>query len=158
LLKRLLELNKSVPPPNLYKTKSSFEIKSKHGQFSKLVRTTFTSKIEQESIKTPGPGRYDPKPSPSKKIGFSPTSKRNLGFYDEALYKGLNNPLSFNPKYALVHERAVSTQFKNYAKARMNSIIKEKEGTTPDLYETLTSFKRTQEPKRSFKFDNYKIP
>ena len=45
----------------------------------------------KESPKTPVPGQYNPSQILTKKGGLNSTTKRHLGFINEAICKGENN-------------------------------------------------------------------
>lgn len=119
-----------LPSPDKYETQEAWIKKQKDMQFSKLPRITFSEVAIKQSPRTPGPGAYNPEP-PKRKLGTTKmTSRRELGFINEAKYKGENNPLSFDAKFKLVSPRVKSPNFKKLAKPRETRIVKQKEGTS----------------------------
>lgn len=82
-----------LPSPDKYEVKDVWVKKSNNLRFSKLPRLSFTESIMKQSPRTPGPGQYNPSQIKTKKRGLTSTTKRYLGFIDEAMYKGENNPL-----------------------------------------------------------------
>ena len=78
----------------------------------------------KQSPRTPGPGAYNPKQIKKKIKDEQFTSKRELGFINEAKVKGENNPLCFNSKFSQVTPRIKSPTFKNYSKPRETKIVK----------------------------------
>lgn len=82
-----------LPSPDKYEVKDVWVKKSNNLRFSKVPRLSFTESIMKQSPRTPGPGQYNPNQIITKKRGLKSTTKRYLGFIDEAIYKGENNPL-----------------------------------------------------------------
>lgn len=102
-------------------------------QFSKLARITYSEIAIKQSPRTPGPGEYNPKPLKKKYKDPLQTNSRELGFIDEAVCKGEENPLSFDAKFNLVFPRSGSPSFKHYAKTRDTKIVKKEGGTSRKL-------------------------
>jgi hypothetical protein len=73
-----------------------------------------------------------------KKDNF--TSERELGFVNEAAYRGLQTPSSYSTNYKLVSPRIKSPDFSRMSKERNTKFVKNN-GLTSCSYNPLTSFK-----------------
>lgn len=82
-----------IPPPDSYQTQQSWIKKTKELEFSKLPRMTQTDQAIKLSPRTPGPGSYNAEKNKIKLGNIKMTLKRELGFINEAEYKGKESPL-----------------------------------------------------------------
>ena len=118
-----------LPSPDKYPVQDEWIRKNKRLQFSKLARITYSEIAIKQSPRTPGPGEYNPHPVKKKYKDPNLTSSRELGFINEAVWKGENNPLSFDSKFNLVFPKTWSPNFKHYSKTRDTKLVK-KDGVT----------------------------
>ncbi len=99
-------------------------------KFGKLPRLTIAEEILKKGASTPGPGSYRVDYKPKKRQGHHPQSDRQLGFINEALYRGKATPLCHDPKFKVVEQKPRFTLFK-LSKAERDVKIQKKAGLSP---------------------------
>ena len=147
-----------VPSPDKYEVWGNMNMSDlKKRVFSKLPRLTMAAEILKNGTLTPGPGSYRLNYVKRNKEDHKMTLERELGFINEAKYKGSENPLNFDSKFNLVEEKPRFTNFRLSTVERSTRIDK-KPGLSPFSYEPLVSFKKTQLWIRTAGFSKSKIP
>ena len=119
-----------LPAPDKYDTNQNKWLrKNREMIWSNTPRLTISEQAIKESPRTPGPGAYSPKPSTKPVRSETRTTKRELGFINEAKVRGENTPHATLAKLDMVKPRVRSIDFKKYAKPRETKIIKNKGAT-----------------------------
>jgi len=91
-----------VPSPDAYEVSGNLNMPDpKKRIFSKQARLTMAAEIIKKGATTPGPGSYRPFPVKKNKESHKMTMKRELGFINDARYKGQSTPQSYDKKYHL---------------------------------------------------------
>lgn len=133
-----------VPSPDKYEVTGNLNMANdKKRVFSKLPRLTIAAEIIKKGSLTPGPGTYRFDFKSKRKQTFKQTLERDLGFINEAKYKGNQTPLCHDSKFGQVETRPYSTNFK-LSTVERSVRIEKKPGLSPVSYEPLVSFKKTQ--------------
>ena len=125
--------------------------------FGKLPRLTMAAEIIKKGSSTPGPGtyRFDNK---KRRQVYQQTLDRQLGFINEAEYRGKATPHAHDSNFKLVEKSPRFTNFRLSTVERSIRINKEKTGLSPCHYEPLDSFKKTQICQRTAEFCKKKPP
>ena len=133
-----------VPSPDKYEVTGNLLMQNpKKRLFSKLPRLTQAAEIIKKGSETPGPGTYRLSFIKKRKASHKPTEARELGFINDAMYKGKNAPPNYDSNYKLVESKPRFTDFRLSTVERQTRIQK-KPGLSPADYEPLTSFNKTQ--------------
>ena len=146
-----------VPSPDKYEVTGNLLMQNpKKRMFSKLPRLTEAAEIIKKGSETPGPGTYRISFAKKRKGSHKPTEARELGFINDAMYKGKNTPSVYDSNYKLVESKPRFTDFRLSTVERKTRIEK-KPGLSPAAYESLQSFNKTQLCVRTTGFSKQKI-
>jgi hypothetical protein len=133
-----------VPSPDKYDVTGDLNMRDTNKRvFSKLPRLTIAGEILKKGSTTPGPGAYKFDFKSRKKQAFKQTLIRELGFINEAKYKGAQTPLCHDSNFKQVEKKARCANFRLSTYERSVKIEK-KAGLSPVSYEAHAAFKKTQ--------------
>lgn len=130
-LDEVCKIKKYIPSPDKYNVTGDLNMKNpEKRKFSKLPRLTIAEEILKKGTSTPGPGTYRLDFKPRNHQGKHKESDRQLGFINEAQYRGKATPLCHDAKFKLVEEKPRYTLFK-LSKAERSVKIEKKPGLSP---------------------------
>lgn len=143
-LNQIIKSKQFMPSPDKYEVTRSFILPGdKKRVFSKLPRLTMAAEIIKKGSSTPGPGTYRLDFKPKKREGHKRQLERELGFINEAQYRGTATPFAHDAKFNLVEKKVRATNFR-LSTVERSVRIEKKPGLSPVSYEPLNSFKKTQ--------------
>lgn len=118
--------------------------------FGKGTRITSTDEIIKTAKKSKvGPGQYKIKYKENIPGVVKSTTRKSVGFIDDAEYKSKNMPWSYNIKD--IRKRVLTPDFKRQSREREVKITK-KAGLAPGAYKHEDSFNKTQVIMRDWVF------